>query len=75
MIPIILSVPIVSVIRRELRKVSSGVQVTEEEIVSILNSEVLKRDIVQGESAEEALKHVKKALSKQTRKKEAKKEI
>ena len=66
---IILSDPIVSLIRRELRKVSSGVMVTEEEIVSILNSEVLKRDVVQGESAEEALKHVKKALKKQARKK------
>ena len=71
---IILSDPIVSVIRRELRKVSPGVKVTEEEIVSILNSEVLKRDVVQGESAEEALKRVKKALKKQARKKVVKKE-
>ncbi len=57
-----------------LRKVSPGVKVTEEEIVSILNSEVLKRDVVQGESAEEALKRVKKALKKQARKKVVKKE-
>ncbi len=71
---IILSDPIVSLIRRELRKVSSGVMVTEEEIVSILNSDVLKRDVVQGESAEEALKRVKKALKKHDRKKVVKQE-
>ena len=65
---IILSDPVVSTIRRELRKVSSGVKVTEEEIVSILNLEVLKRDVVQGESAEEALKCIKKAIKKQAKK-------
>ncbi len=71
---IILSETVVSVIRRELRKISSGVKVTEEEIVSILMSEVLKRDVVQGESAEEAVKRVKKTLKKQIRKKGEKKE-
>lgn len=71
---IILSDPVASVIRRQLRKISDGVKVKEEEIESILSSEVLKRDVVQGESAEEAMKRVKKALKKQTRKKVVKKE-
>jgi predicted type IV restriction endonuclease len=70
---IIISDPVITVIRRELRKISSGIKVTEEEIVNLLNSEVLKRDVVQGESAEEAIKRVKKALKKKTQKKVAKK--
>lgn len=71
---IILSDPVVSTIRRELRKVTSGVKVTDEEIVSILNSEVLKRDVVQGESAEEALKSIRRAIKKKAKKKAVKKE-
>jgi predicted type IV restriction endonuclease len=42
-----------SFIRRELRKVSPGVKVSEEEIKNILISEVMKRDVVEGESAKE----------------------
>jgi predicted type IV restriction endonuclease len=71
---IILSDSVVSTIRRELRKISDGVKVTEEEIEVILSSEVLKRDVVHGESAEEAMKRVKKALKKQMRKKVTKNE-
>ena len=70
---IIISDPVITVIRRELRKISSGIKVTEEEIVNLLNSEVLKRDVVQGESAEDAIKRVKKALKKKTQKTVAKK--
>jgi len=72
---IILSDSVVSTIRRELRKISEGVKVTEEEIKGILSSEVLKRDIVQSELAEEAMKRVKKELKKQKNKKPVKKTI
>lgn len=69
---IILSKPVLSLIRRELRRTSSGIKVTEEEIEKIISSEVLKRDIVEGESAEKAFKHIKKTLKQKTRKKMAK---
>ena len=74
---IALSEPIISIIRRELRKISPGVKVTDEEIEKILLTEVLKRDVIQGESAEEAIKTVKKAQKHIARKKAAnkKKEI
>ena len=72
---IILSDTIVSAIRRELRKVAPGVKALDDEVVSILNSEVLKRDIVQGESADEASKRIKRALKKQTRKAINKKDV
>ncbi len=65
---IVQSDPVISIIRRELRKIEDGVKVTEEEIQTILNAEVLKRDIVQGKLAEEAMTRIKKAQKKQTRK-------
>ena len=68
---IALSKPVLSLIRRELRKISPGVKVTEEEIERILSSEVLKRDVVEGEPAEKALKRAKKVLKQKTREKTA----
>lgn len=72
---IVQSDPVISVIRRELRTISEGVKVTEEEIQTILYAEVLKRDIVQGEHAEEAVTRVKKTQKKQARNKVKKSEV
>lgn len=69
---ITISEPVVSIIRRELRKISPDVKVSDEEIKSILISEVLKRDIVEGEAADAAMKKVKKQLKKQVSKKNEK---
>jgi len=69
---IILSKPVLSLIRRELRRISTSIKVTEEEIENIVSSEVLKRDIIEGEFAEKAFKHVKKTLKQKTRRKPAK---
>ena len=66
---ITLSAPVVSIIRRELRKISPNVKVSDEEIEKILAFEVLKRDIVEGEAADAAMKKVKKQLKKQANKK------
>ena len=66
---ITLSAPVVSIIRRELRKISPDVKVSDEEIEKILAFEVLKRDIVEGEAADAAMKRVKKQLKKQANKK------
>jgi len=69
---ITISEPVVSIIRRELRKISPDVKVSDEEIKNILTSEVLKRDIVEGEEADAAMKRVKKQLKKQINKKNEK---
>ena len=69
---ITISEPVVSIIRRELRKISPDVKVSDEEIKNILTSEVLKRDIVEGEAAGAAMKRVKKQLKKQVNKKNEK---
>ena len=71
---ITLTDPVISVIRRELRKISPGVKVEDEEIENIIRTEVLKRDIVQGEAAEEAMKTVKKVQKQIARKKSVAKE-
>lgn len=65
---IALSEPVNSLIRRELRKVAPMTKVTEDEIERIMSSEVLKRDVVEGEPAEEAKRRVKKVLKKHARK-------
>jgi hypothetical protein len=54
-------------LKRELKRFSEGTKIESEEIFEILQNEVLKRDIVEGDEAEEAKKRIKKFL-KQTEK-------
>jgi hypothetical protein len=63
-----LSEPVVSVIRRELRKMVSGLKVENEEIERILKNEVLKREIFEGDPAAKAKSRVKRAASQAKKK-------
>jgi len=65
---LILSDEVVSVMRRELRKLSDGVLVEPEDISRVLSNEVLKRDVVEGEEAAKAQAKVKKFYCKAARK-------
>lgn len=56
-------------IRRELRKLSAGVRVGCDEIAALLTNEVFKRDVFEGEKAEEAIAYVRKATRKRSRRK------
>ena len=58
---IVQSDSVLPVIRRELKRVTPGLQVEIEEIKSILVEEVLKRDVVMGDMADKAARDVKKA--------------
>lgn len=60
--------PVIDLLRRELRRVSPGTKVSREEVEKILLSEVLKRDVVEGESAEAAKRRVKKGAGNLLRK-------
>lgn len=60
----VLSEPVVEAIRREIRRVSPGIRVEIEEIQALLASEVLKRDVVEGEKAAEAKQKVKRAAGR-----------
>jgi len=58
---IILSDPLINAIRREVRRVSPRVKVETDEIKETLRQEVLKREVVFEERADEAKKKVRKA--------------
>lgn len=48
---IILSEPVIAVIKREIRKIADGIKVEESEIMSLIREGVLRRDLVEGEEA------------------------
>ncbi len=61
---VLLSEPIVSTIRRELRRITPGVRIEMEEIRASLLGEVLKREVVEGEKADEARRKLNKVQAK-----------
>lgn len=69
----ILTPPVLDVIRRELRRVSPDVKIESEQIRSVLAAEVIKREVMEGEKADEARKKITKAASKALRATTAKK--
>lgn len=71
---VITSDAVLSVIRRELKRVSPEVKVANSDIEKVIISEVIKRDVVEGERANEASKKVSRALNK-TKKKNDRKEV
>ncbi len=54
----VLSTPVLEVIRRELRRLSPDVRIDIDQIKSALTQDVLKREVVEGEKAEEAKKRI-----------------
>jgi len=69
---IVLSNPVLDVVRRELRRFSPDVKIDAEQIRSVLIQEVLKREVVEGEKADEARKKHSKAASRLLRTKSTK---
>lgn len=67
---ILLSDPVLKVIRRQLRMTSSGINVDLEEIKTVLESEVLKRDVLEGEKALHARKQVTRAARRARRRRD-----
>lgn len=63
----ILSSPVLEVIRRELRRVSPDVRIDLEEIQQVLSAEVLKREVIDGDKADEARKKITRAAHKALR--------
>jgi len=69
---LLLSDSILDVVRRELRRLAPDVRIDNAEIKSALMSEVLKREVVEGEKADEARKKVQRAAGKSLRASKAK---
>lgn len=65
---LILSEPVIKVIKRELRKGSDGVKVDVQEVEAIIRNEVLRRNLVEGEDADGAQKVVSRLNKKATKK-------
>lgn len=57
---ILLSEPVVSTVRRELRKLADGIRIEDSEIVALIRDGVLRRDLVEGEEAAAASAKVTK---------------
>jgi hypothetical protein len=63
----ILSDTILDVVRRELRRVSPDVKIDVDQIRTVLTEEVLKREVMEGEKADEARKKIAKSAGKALR--------
>ena len=64
---IVLADSVLDVIRRELRRVSPDVRIDNEQIRAVLVNEVLKREVMEGDKAEDARKKIARAASKSLR--------
>lgn len=65
---ITLSDPVLDVIRRELRKISPDVKIDNEQIKEVLVQEIIKRDVTEGEKADEAQRKVNRAMKRPVKK-------
>jgi hypothetical protein len=64
---VLMSEPIVTVLRRELRRISPNARIDDEEVLNVMRNEVLKREIVEGDEARTASSQVKRAAGKALR--------
>ncbi|MBM4277266.1 MAG: restriction endonuclease subunit R [Deltaproteobacteria bacterium] len=65
----ITSQPVLEVIRRGLRKLSPDIKIDVDQIKNVMTQEVLKREVVEGEKAEEAKKKINRYFVKSAREK------
>lgn len=65
----VLTEPVLEVIRRELRRVSPDVKINIDEIKAVFTNEVIKREVMEGEKAEEARKKISRSANKALRSK------
>lgn len=63
----LLTQPVLDVIRRELRRISPDVKIESDQIRAVLAAEVIKRDVMEGDKAEDAKKKIAKTASKALR--------
>lgn len=62
-----MSEPVVTVLRRELRRISPGARIEDDELLQVLRNDVLKREVVEGDDARVACTQVKRAVGKALR--------
>ena len=65
---LVMSEPFITNLRKDIRKLTNGMKVENSEIESILQNEVLKRDVIEGDEVAKARNRINKMLRKGTRK-------
>ena len=65
---LLLSESVVDVLRRELRRITPDARIEEDAIRAVLTTEVLKREVLEGERAESARRLVARAAARKLRK-------
>ena len=68
---VVQSEPVLKVIRQELRRLSPNVKIDLSHIKDVLTSEVLKRDVLEGEKAQQAVKKISRTNNKVLRAKKS----
>jgi len=69
---LLISDPVLQLLRRELRRLSPDVRVETDEILSVLTAEVIKRDVTEGDQAKDAAKKIAKVAAKTLKTKQSK---
>ena len=69
---LLLTETILSVMRRELKRLSPDVRIEVEEIQSVLSLEVIKREVLEGEKAQDASRRISRAANRALRAKSEK---
>jgi len=69
---ILLTEPVVSAVKRELRKLFPEIKVDSEQITDILNNDILKREVIEGDKVKETQQKIKKITAKLTKQAEKK---
>lgn len=64
---LILSEPILDVVRRELRRISPGIKIEVSQIADVLQAEVIKREVLEGEKADAARRLISRAANRALR--------
>jgi len=64
---VVLSEPVLAVIRRELKRMSPDVRIEIEELTQVLSNEVIKRELLDGDKAVEARRRLSKVADKPLR--------
>jgi hypothetical protein len=64
---VILSEPLLSSVRRELRRFFPELKIENQHILHILNNEILKREVLDGERVKDAQQRIKRAAAKQAK--------
>lgn len=59
---VIMGTPMLLALKREIRRISPSVKIDEEDLLSILQNDVLKREVVDSEDAKQATVYLKKVI-------------